>query len=255
MPLDSRFGARVERVLFSPRGVYVTVSTVSTFNVEGEASAFVGGAWDLVLVDGTRISSVDQAIDSLVPGYLTVSFEPGAYGPDDVDAIQHTALGLPKFENVALSVPGVVLPVDGSPKTIDDLDVEYRTADGTEFRLIDLTLSPEGGSLHWTVGPDDRVARVSLSLHAGSPDAGVNVWLYARTGQEQVFGNLGNVSITHGAWQSSGEMAFYLGGGESPISTGLDLALNLHGHVEWLSFSPVSSPPIPVGDAPVSVVE
>jgi hypothetical protein len=257
-PLDSRFGGRVERVLFSPGGVHVTISTVSTFSIEGESSAFLGGAWDLVLVDGTRISSVDQASDALVPGYLTVRFEPGAYGPDDVDAIQHTALGLPKLEPLDLTVSGVVLPTDGSLTTIQDFGIGYRTADGTEFHVAHLTLSPSGGTLHWTLaGPDDPVARVSLSLLASeaSPDAEVFVWLQARTGQEQFFGNFGNMSITHGAWQPSGEVAFNLGSGQSPIPTGVELRLNLYGHVEWLSFSPVSSPPIPVDDAPVSVIE
>jgi hypothetical protein len=254
-PLDSRFGARAERVLFSPAGVYVTVSTVSTHSIEGEASAFVGGSWDLVLTDGTRLSSVDQATDALVPGYLTVRFDPTGYGPDEVASIEYTALAVTAIDEATLNIPTISLPENGATLTLDDM-LEHTTPDGTGLIIRDIELSTLGGSATWALASDGPTrAKLSASLLA-TDEGGVHHFT-AITGQEAFFGGFGfgSFAILHGAWQERGDMSFAIQNDAVPLPSGVPVDFQLRIQFTWVSFAPVDAPPIPIGDAPVVVVE
>ncbi|HUG74452.1 MAG TPA: hypothetical protein VMM81_02105 [Acidimicrobiia bacterium] len=249
VPLDSRFGGRVERVLFGLDGVHVTISTVSTFSIEGESSAFVGGNWDLILKDGTRMSSVNQVSDSLVPGYLTMRFDLGEYEPDDIESIQHTALAIQTSDGIGLDVGEYSFPSQDSLIEFEH-SLEHRTPGGATLTVSDLRLSPSGGDLRWSIaGPGDPTARVSLSVWAYPAD-GQGYYLPGRTGQEPFFGF--GFGLSDGPWLKQGEVVL-LAREMLPIEEPLVVTIEVH--ITWLTFSPVSAPPIPIGDAPVVVVD
>lgn len=252
--MDGPFGGRVERVLFGPTGVFVTVSTVTMVGVDGETSAFAGGAWDLVLADGSRISSTDQFSDALLPGYLTVRFEPGSYGPDQVDAIQYVALGIQTTEQISLNVGEHTFADDGTAFESTEA-FEHPVADGASFAVSNLEITPGGGRLEWSIsGPGEPTARPAILVWAASPD-GQGWFLTSRSGQEHFFGfGFGNMDIAQSTWQGGGEVIL-LSPDRGPIPTGVPMVLTIDAQVTWVSFTPVDAPPIPIGDAPVAVVE
>lgn len=248
------FGVRVERVLIGPDTVFVTISAVVLAGVNGELSAaFPGGSWDLVFADGARTSSIDELVDPSAPGYTTIRFDTSVGGPEGLASLEYTGVGLRSFEALEpATITGVILPEDGSeaPLTLDP--TRHRLADGTTLAFDGFTMSSAGGSMSWSISGDEATrAAVQVSVEV-IHDERIIVGLGGRTGQEPTFSfGFGPPALLPGAMLPGGEVIFTA---PEPLPTDIELTLQLRSQITWISYTPAGWT-IPIGDAPVDVVD
>jgi hypothetical protein len=248
------FGVRVERILIGPDAVFVTISAVVLAGVDGELSAaFPGGSWDLVFADGARTSSIDELVDPSAPGYTTIRFDTSVGGPEGLASLEYTGVGLRSFEALEhTTITGVILPEDGSevPLTLDP--ARHRLADGTTLAFDDFTMSSTGGSMSWGIAGDDPTrAAVHLVVDVIHDETNI-VRLGGQTGQLPTFSfGFGPPALLPGVLLPGGEVLFTA---SEPLPTDTELSLVLWGDITWMSFTPAGWT-IPIGDAPVDVVD
>jgi hypothetical protein len=257
VPVDERFGARVERVLARPDGLFVTISTVVVAGIDPSMSApFPGGTWDLVLTDGTRSPSVEESTAGSTPGYTTIRFDPGDLDPEMLASIEYTGVAHHMFESLsATGAAPVMLPADGSEVPVDLDGDGHRLGEGATLVLEDLVMSVDGGSMSWRLdGHGGSTATVGLwgwALVDGVEIARLDV----RSGDDPFFiGGFGffDGSITSRVAREGGELLIQVTDG-SRLPDGVEATFEFHGDLIWVSYTPTSVT-IPIGNAPVVVV-
>lgn len=263
VPVDEgRLGIKVERVLMRPDGVFVTVSTVVPSGIDGEnSSGFEGGAWELELTGGQILSSTTEAEDAASPGFVTIRFEAGDYGADDLVALRMVGNGLRMSDEVSTASAGTfTIPADGTEVMVP-LAVESFALDaGITLALPEFAISAYFGHLTWRLegSETDAVATVNPQLVVTDTTTGTDIPTFAQGDFGGfVFLSPGNTFFSDVPMTRGGEVGY------SPASDGIEtfqfptevaVSADFLIGVSWIAYLPVNVE-IPLAETPVAVVE